>query len=73
MQAGLWLIPQNVAMVVGSLIAPAIANRVNPTYVTAAGLGPLVGLGVSNEVLQPPCRIELAAGVVTVIIPGAQP
>jgi len=38
-----------------------------------AELGPLVGLGVSNEVLQPPCRIELAAGVVTVIIPGAQP
>ena len=38
-----------------------------------ADLGSVVGLGVSNEVLEPPCRIELAAGVVTVIIPGAQP
>ena len=39
MQAGLWLIPQNIAMVVGSLLAPAVARRVNPTHVTAAGLG----------------------------------
>ena len=38
-----------------------------------AELGPLVGLGVSNEVLQPPCRVDVAAGVVTVIVPGAQP
>ena len=38
-----------------------------------ADLAPLVGLGVSNEVVEPPCRVDVAAGVVTVIIPGAQP
>ena len=38
-----------------------------------ADLAPLVGLGVSNEVLDPPCRVDVAEGVVTVIIPGAQP
>ena len=38
-----------------------------------ANLAPLVGLGVSNEVRDPPCRVDVTAGVVTVIIPGAQP
>jgi thiamine pyrophosphokinase len=38
-----------------------------------ADLGPMVGLGVSNEVVEPPCRVEVSAGVLTVIIPGAQP
>ena len=38
-----------------------------------ADLGPLVGLGVSNEVLDPPCRVDVAEGVVTVFVPGAQP
>jgi thiamine pyrophosphokinase len=35
-----------------------------------ADLGALVGVGVSNEVLSPPARVEVAAGVVTVIVPG---
>jgi thiamine pyrophosphokinase len=38
-----------------------------------ANLAPVVGLGVSNEVSEPPCRVDVAAGVVTIIIPGAQP
>jgi thiamine pyrophosphokinase len=38
-----------------------------------AALGPMSGLGVSNEVVEPPCRVEVTAGVVTVIVPGAQP
>jgi thiamine pyrophosphokinase len=38
-----------------------------------ADLAPMVGLGVSNEVLEPPCRVDVAEGVVTVIVPGAQP
>jgi thiamine pyrophosphokinase len=40
---------------------------------TGADLAPMVGVGVSNEVLDPPCRVDVAAGVVTVIIPGAHP
>ncbi len=38
-----------------------------------ADVGPMVGLGVSNEVVEPPCCVEVAEGVLTVIIPGAQP
>jgi thiamine pyrophosphokinase len=38
-----------------------------------ADLGPMSGLGVSNEIVEPPCRVEVATGVLTVIIPGAQP
>ena len=36
--AGLWLIPQNIAMIVGSITAPKLAQRVRPAYVMAAGL-----------------------------------
>jgi thiamine pyrophosphokinase len=40
-----------------------------------ADLGSMVGVGVSNEVVAPPAGVEVAAGVVTVIVPGqgAQP
>jgi DHA2 family multidrug resistance protein-like MFS transporter len=38
LQAGLWLVPQNIAMAGGSMIAPALARRVRPAYVMAAGL-----------------------------------
>ncbi|MEW9534657.1 MFS transporter [Microbispora sp. NPDC049125] len=36
--AGLWLLPQNIAMVAGTLLAPGLARRVRPAYVMAAGL-----------------------------------
>jgi thiamine pyrophosphokinase len=39
---------------------------------TDADLGSMVGVGVSNEVVEPPARVEVAAGVVTVIVPGIQ-
>ncbi|WP_020574206.1 MFS transporter [Actinopolymorpha alba] len=38
LRAGLWLVPSAVAIVVGSMLAPAIAQRVRPAYVIAAGL-----------------------------------
>jgi MFS transporter, DHA2 family, multidrug resistance protein len=38
LQAGLWLLPQNVAMVAGVLLAPLLARRFRPAYVVAAGL-----------------------------------
>ncbi|GII80369.1 MFS transporter [Sphaerisporangium rufum] len=38
MSAGLWLLPQNIAMVAGSMVAPALARRFRPAYVIAAGL-----------------------------------
>ncbi|MEZ0070953.1 MFS transporter [Planotetraspora sp. GP83] len=38
LKAGLWLIPQNVAMVLGSLLSPVFARRLNPAYIMAIGL-----------------------------------
>ena len=38
LRAGLWLLPQNLAMIAGSLLAPALARRYRPAYVMAAGL-----------------------------------
>jgi thiamine pyrophosphokinase len=40
---------------------------------TDAVLPPVSGLGVSNQVAESPCHLDVAAGVATVIIPGAQP
>ena len=36
-----------------------------------ASIPPLVGLGVSNQVEEPPVAIGVADGIVTVIVPGA--
>lgn len=38
LRAELWLLPQNVAMVAGLLVAPRLARRFRPAYVMAAGL-----------------------------------
>jgi MFS transporter, DHA2 family, multidrug resistance protein len=43
--AGMWLIPQNIAMIAGSIGAPKLAQRFKPAYVMAAGLG-TAALGV---------------------------
>ena len=45
LNAGLWLVPQNVAMIAGFMLAPAFARRVRPAYVSAAGLA-IAGLGL---------------------------
>ncbi|MFC4591404.1 MFS transporter [Sphaerisporangium corydalis] len=51
MDSGLWLLPQNVAMVAGSMVAPALARRVRPAYVIAAGLViAAAGLAVHTQV-----------------------
>src|SRR5215470_5305291 len=38
LRAGLWLVPQNIAMAAGSMVAPALARRIRPGYLMAAGL-----------------------------------
>jgi MFS transporter, DHA2 family, multidrug resistance protein len=38
LRAGLWLVPQNVTMVVGSMLAPHVARRFRREHVIAAGL-----------------------------------
>jgi DHA2 family multidrug resistance protein-like MFS transporter len=38
LRAGLWLIPQNVAMATGMMAAPALARRIRPRVLVAGGL-----------------------------------
>jgi len=38
LRAGLWLIPQNVTLIIGSILAPQLARRFRREYVIAAGL-----------------------------------
>jgi len=38
LNAGLWLVPMNVAMVIATMLAPHLARRFRPAYVMAAGL-----------------------------------
>jgi DHA2 family multidrug resistance protein-like MFS transporter len=45
LQAGAWLLPQNVAMIAGSLVAPVLARRFPPATVMAAGLA-IAGTGL---------------------------
>ena len=36
--AGLWLLPQNITMIIGSVTAPQLVQRFRPAYLMAAGL-----------------------------------
>ncbi len=38
LQAGLWLIPQNVAMALGMVVSPGLAQRIRPAYLMAGGM-----------------------------------
>ncbi|GIH79444.1 MFS transporter [Planobispora longispora] len=51
LEAGLWLIPQNLAMIVALTLAPALARRIGTAYVMAAGLAlGTVGLFLHTQV-----------------------
>ncbi|SDM82553.1 MFS transporter [Nonomuraea jiangxiensis] len=51
LQAGLWLVPQNIAMIAALTLAPALARRIGTAYVMAAGLAlGAVGLFLHTQV-----------------------
>ncbi|MGW0194616.1 MFS transporter [Nonomuraea sp. NPDC003201] len=51
LQAGLWLVPQNLAMIVALTLAPALARRVGTAYVMAGGFAVgAVGLFLHTQV-----------------------
>jgi DHA2 family multidrug resistance protein-like MFS transporter len=37
-EAGLWLVPQNIAMITGFIVAPALARRIRPANLIAGGM-----------------------------------
>ena len=43
LNAGLWLVPMNVAMVIATMAAPQLARRFRPAYVMASGLAIATG------------------------------
>jgi MFS transporter, DHA2 family, multidrug resistance protein len=50
MDAGLWMLPSSIGLVVGSLLTPLFVRWVRPAYAMAAGLGVLaVGFGVLTQ------------------------
>jgi DHA2 family multidrug resistance protein-like MFS transporter len=51
LSAGLYLLPQNIAMIVGSMMAPALAQKIRPAYVMAIGLiVSAIGLTIVSQV-----------------------
>ncbi|MBG6092075.1 MFS transporter [Actinomadura viridis] len=51
LKAGLWLVPQNIAMIIALGAGPALAKRIRPAYVMAAGLAiAAAGLAVHTQV-----------------------
>ncbi len=51
MEAGLWTLPSSLAVIGGSLLAPAIGRRVRPGFAVAGGLGlAAIGLGILTHV-----------------------
>jgi DHA2 family multidrug resistance protein-like MFS transporter len=60
--AGLWLVPQNIAMIVGSMAAPALARRIRPAYLMAGGLL-VASIGMLAQT-----RTDAAGGVAAVVV-----
>src|SRR5262249_25186932 len=62
LSAGLWLVPQNIAMAGGSVLAPALARRIRPAYLMATGLV-IAGLGLFVQT-----RTGATGGVPAVVV-----
>jgi DHA2 family multidrug resistance protein-like MFS transporter len=62
LHAGLWLIPQNIAMAGGSMLAPALARRIRPASLMAAGLL-VAGVGLLAQT-----RADAVGGVAAVVV-----
>jgi DHA2 family multidrug resistance protein-like MFS transporter len=60
--AGLWMVPQNVAMVAGSLAAPVLTRRIRPAHLMAAGLL------VASVGMLAQTRTGAAAGIAAVAV-----
>jgi DHA2 family multidrug resistance protein-like MFS transporter len=59
--SGLWLVPDAIALMAGSLLAPVLARRVPPGYVIAAGLA------ISTEGLVVLTQVTATSGVAVAV------
>jgi MFS transporter, DHA2 family, multidrug resistance protein len=51
LEAGLWMIPSNIAMVAGSMLAPRLVGRLSTVHMVAGGLAiAAIGMGVQTQV-----------------------
>jgi DHA2 family multidrug resistance protein-like MFS transporter len=65
LRAGLWMLPSMLAFVVGSMVVPAIAQRIRPAYFMSAGLVvAAVGFAVLTQMDQGPPLTLLVIGSV---------
>jgi DHA2 family multidrug resistance protein-like MFS transporter len=62
LQAGLWMVPQMIAMAGGMMAAPALARRIRPAHLMAGGLL-VAGAGLLAQT-----RTDAAGGVATVVV-----
>ena len=54
LQAGLWTVPSSIALIAGSMLAPALVQRIRPGFVMAGGLFiAAIGFGVLAQVGGP--------------------
>jgi DHA2 family multidrug resistance protein-like MFS transporter len=65
LQAGLWMLPYMLAFVVGSLVVPAISQRIRPAYFMSAGLVlAAVGFAIYTQIDRGPALSLLVIGSV---------
>jgi DHA2 family multidrug resistance protein-like MFS transporter len=51
MRSGLWLVPYTIGMIAGYMLAPALAQRMQPMYVMAGGMVvSIIGYGILTQV-----------------------
>jgi MFS transporter, DHA2 family, multidrug resistance protein len=67
LQAGLWLIPQNVAMAAGMMATPVLGRRIRPAHLTAGGLV-VAALGLLVLAGTSAAGAGAAGGVATVVV-----
>jgi len=73
LKAGLWLIPDNLGLIAGSLLAPVIARRIRPGYVIGMGLGLMtIGFAILTQVDTSPGIAPVVIGV-TIVTFGVAP
>jgi DHA2 family multidrug resistance protein-like MFS transporter len=62
LQAGLWLVPQNIAIAGGSILAPRLTRRIRPAYLMASGLL-IAGFGLLVQT-----RTDAVDGISAVVV-----